>query len=50
MAEALARSGRELIEDEVFDFLTDAGYMERKRYSDIERLITYAKELRERRK
>lgn len=50
MAEALARSGRELIEDEVFAFLTDAGYMERKRYSDIERLITYAKELRERRK
>lgn len=50
MAEAVARSGRELVEDEVFDFLTDAGYMERKRYSDIERLIIYAKELRERRR
>ena len=33
---------------EILDFLTTTGYMERKRYSNIERLITYAEELRER--
>ena len=48
MAEAAARSGRDLSKDEILDFLTETGYMERKRYSDIERLITYAEELRER--
>ena len=49
MAEAVARSGRELSKDEVFDFLTETGYMERKRSSNIEKLIIFAKKLRERR-
>lgn len=49
MAKAAARSERDLSKDEILDFLTETGYMERKRYSDIERLIAYAKELRERR-
>lgn len=49
MAHAVARSGRSLSEDEVFDFLIEAGYMERKRYNDITLLINDAAELRERR-
>lgn len=36
--------------NEVFDFLTEAGYMERKIYSDIDSLINEAAQLRERRK
>lgn len=47
---AVARSGRNLNQEEVFDFLTEAGYMERKRYRDIDLLINEAAELREKRK
>lgn len=50
MTQAVARSGRELQQNEVFDFLTEAGYMERKKYSDIDSLISEATQLRERRK
>ena len=50
MTQAVARSGRELQQNEVFDFLTEAGYMERKKYSDIDSLISEAAQLRERRK
>lgn len=50
MTQAVARSGRELQQNEVFDFLTEAGYMERKKYSDIDSLINEAAQLRERRK
>lgn len=50
MAHAVARSGRELNQEDVFGFLTENGYMERKRYSDIDLLISDATELRERRK
>lgn len=49
MARAVARSGRELNQEEVFDLLTEEGYMERRRYSDIDLLINDASELRERR-
>ena len=50
MTHAVARSDRKLQQDEVFDFLTEAGYMERKKYSDIDSLINKAAQLRERRK
>jgi hypothetical protein len=50
MAHAVARSGRELRQNEVFDFLTEVGYIERKKYSDIDSLINEANQLRERRK
>ena len=50
MAYAVARSGRGLSENEVYDFLTETGYMERKRYSGIDSLINEAAELRERKK
>lgn len=50
MTQAVARSGRELQQNEVFDFLIEAGYMERKKYSDIDSLINEAAQLRERRK
>jgi len=50
MTQAVARSGRKLQQDEVFDFLTETGYMERKKYSDIDSLINEAAQLRERRK
>lgn len=50
MTHAVARSDRKLQQDEVFDFLTEAGYMERKKYSDIDSLINEAAQLRERRK
>lgn len=50
MTHAVARSDRKLQQDEVFDFLTQAGYMERKKYSDIDSLINEAAQLRERRK
>ncbi|KJJ74454.1 hypothetical protein [Clostridium sp. FS41] len=49
MVHAVARSGRSLSEDDVFDFLTEAGYIERKRYNNITLLINDAAELRERR-
>lgn len=49
MAYAVARSGRSLSEDEVFDFLIETGYIERKRYNNITLLINDAAELRERR-
>lgn len=47
MAHAVARSGMELNEEEVYAFLTATGYMERKRYNDIDALINDAAELRE---
>lgn len=50
MAQAVARSGRDLQQSEVFGFLTEAGYMERKKYRDIDLLINEAAQLRERRK
>jgi len=50
MAKAVARSKIELTEEEVFDFLIETGYMERKRYSKIDSLIKEATKLRERRK
>ncbi len=50
MTHAVARSDRKLQQDEVFGFLTEAGYMERKKYSDIDSLINEAAQLRERRK
>lgn len=50
MAHAAARSGRDLNQEDVFDFLTEAGYIERKKYSDIDLLIDKAAELRKRRK
>lgn len=50
MVYAVARSGRELDVDNVYDFLVKAGYIERKRYSDIGLLINQATTLRERRK
>lgn len=50
MTHAVARSDRKLQQDEVFDFLTEAGYMERKKYGDIDSLINEAAQLRERRK
>lgn len=50
MTQAVARSGRDLQQSEVFGFLTEAGYMERKKYSDIDTLINEATRLRERRK
>lgn len=50
MTHAVARSDRKLQQDEVFDFLTEAGYMERKKYSDIDSLINEAAQLREGRK
>lgn len=50
MTQAVARSGRDLQQSEVFDFLTEAGYMERKKYRDIDLLIKEAAQLRERRK
>ena len=50
MTQAVARSGRELQQNEIFDFLIEAGYMERKKYSDIDSLINEAAQLRERRK
>ena len=50
MTHAVARSDRKLQQDEVFDFLTEIGYMERKKYSDIDSLINEAAQLRERRK
>ena len=46
MAHAVARTKVDLIEADVFDYLTEAGYMERKRYSDIELLISEAIDLR----
>ena len=50
MTQAVARSGRDLQQSEVFGFLTEAGYMERKKYRDIDLLINEAAQLRERRK
>ena len=50
MTQAVARSGRDLQQSEVFGFLTEAGYMERKKYKDIDLLINEAAQLRERRK
>ena len=50
MTQAVARSGRDLQQSEVFDFLTEAGYIERKKYRDIDLLINEAAQLRERRK
>lgn len=50
MTQAVARSGRDLQQNEIFDFLTEAGYMERKKYRDIDSLINEAAQLRERRK
>jgi hypothetical protein len=50
MAHAVARSGMELNKDEVYNFLTATGYMERKRYSSIDSLINEAARLRKRRK
>lgn len=50
MTQAVARSGRDLRQSEVFGFLTEAGYMERKKYRDIDLLINEAAQLRERRK
>lgn len=50
MAHAVARSGRDLNQEEVFNFLTETGYMERKRYSNIDLLINEASKLRARRK
>ena len=50
MVYAVARSGRGLSENEVYDFLTETGYMARKRYSGIDSLINEAAELRERKK
>lgn len=49
MAHAVARSGRDLSKEEIFEYLTETGYMERKRYNDITLLINDAVELRERR-
>lgn len=50
MTQAVARSNRDLQQSEVFGFLTEAGYMERKKYRDIDSLINEAAQLRERRK
>ena len=50
MTQAVARSGRDLQQSEVFSFLIEAGYMERKKYRDIDLLINKAAQLRERRK
>ncbi len=50
MTQAVARSGRDLQQSEVFGFLTETGYMERKKYRDIDLLINEAAQLRERRK
>lgn len=50
MAHAIARSGMDLNEDEVYNFLTGAGYMKRKRYSNMDALINEAAKLRESRK
>lgn len=50
MTQAVARSGRDLQQSEIFGFLTEAGYMERKKYRDIDLLINEAAQLRERRK
>ncbi len=46
MAHALARATVNLTENDVFDYLTEAGYMERKRYNDINLLIRDAIDLR----
>lgn len=48
MAHAVARTKIKLQADDVFDYLTEAGYMERKRYRDIDSLISEAMELRNR--
>ncbi|OUQ18286.1 hypothetical protein B5E82_08850 [Lachnoclostridium sp. An138] len=48
MVHAVARSGRNLSETEVLEYLAETGYIERKRYSDITLLINDAIELRER--
>ena len=50
MVHAVARSGMDLNQEEVFDFLIETGYIERRRYGDIDLLINEAAELRERRK
>lgn len=47
MAHALARATVNLTENNVFNYLTEAGYMERKRYNDINLLIRDAKDLRQ---
>lgn len=47
MARAVARSNTPLDEENVFEFLTETGYMERKRYSDIDSLIVEATQIRE---
>lgn len=49
MAHAVARSGRDLTKDEVFGYLTEIGYIERKRYGEIDSLIKDAEDIRERR-
>ena len=49
MAHAVARSGRDLTKDEVFDYLTETGYIERKRYGEIDSLIKDAEDIRKRR-
>lgn len=50
MMQAVARSGRDLQQSEVFSFLTETGYIERKKYSDIDLLINEAAQLREKRR
>lgn len=49
MAHAVARSGRDLTKDDVFDYLIETGYIERKRYGEIDSLIKDAEDIRERR-
>ncbi len=46
MAHAVAQARVTLDEPDVFDYLTQTGYMERKRYSDIDSLISEAFDLR----
>jgi hypothetical protein len=45
----VARSNRDLNKEEVFEYLKEAGYIERKRYSAMDQLLKEARELRERR-
>ncbi|XOQ52576.1 MAG: hypothetical protein ACFWT7_04250 [Succiniclasticum sp.] len=49
MVHAAARSNRDLNKEEVFEYLKEAGYIERKRYSAMDQLLKEARELRERR-
>ena len=46
MAHAIARAKVNLTEDEVFDYLTETGYIERKRYRSMGPLIREAADLR----